>query len=77
MSGMILIKRLTTAQHSFACLYVIIMTHNNDCTLSCDTVFLRPGGHPQMEPEPGAAGLPRLGTSCMEMKMTIIFCIYI
>ena len=44
------------------------MTHNYDCTLSSDTVFLRPGGHPQMEPELGAAGLPKLGTSCMEMK---------
>ena len=41
-----------------------------------NTVFLQPGGPPQMEPEPGAAGLPRLGTGCMEMKMAYIFCIY-
>ena len=77
MNGMIKdVKINKQRQHSFARLYVIIMTNNNKYTFPATLLSVTRMTHLNGNQRQGRRGCWMLGTGCMEMENDLYFCIY-
>ena len=77
MNGMIKdVKINKQRQHSFARLYVIIMTNNNKYTFPATLLSVTRRTHLNGNQSQGRRGCRMLGTGYMEMENDLYFCIY-